>query len=69
MDLSSLLLRRWRRRRDEMDAVSSAPTVLPPRSLRPPKAAFHMFASGRGVFLGIKVRAPSRPNRVVMGKQ
>lgn len=47
MDLSSLLLRRWRRRRDAVDAVSSTPTVLP-RSLRPPKAAFHILADGRG---------------------
>lgn len=46
MDLSSLLLRRWRRRRDAVDAVSSTPTVLP-RSLRPPKAAFHMMVDGR----------------------
>lgn len=35
-----------------MEAVSSTPTVLPPRSLRPPKAAFHIFADGRSAVWG-----------------
>ena len=53
--LSSGLLRRWRRRRDEVEAASSM--VLPPRSLRPPKAAFHIFYVFSLFVMGIKVCA------------